>query len=267
MRGFGFVALGALFMTGILPTYAALTPQQACDGARSRAWARYGSCADHAVHFQDATGLIGGGGIYAERFFRCRHAYFLNWPRFQRRWRALAGSTCIASSRFTDNADGTVTDALTSLVWEKKTQDASVHDVTNIYTWSTGAPWNPDGTAFTDFLGTVNGVGFAGANDWRVPTLAELQTILLDFPCSGRFGGLECSCALNCIDGIFGPTQFQGNNLYWSSTVDSVWPNPKYPQDPWGVAWGVGFWEGDVGTAFEGGPGSSGSVRAVRGGL
>ena len=45
------------------------------------------------------------------------------------------------AQRFTGNADGTVTDHRTGLMWEQKTPagSGSVHDVNNKYTWCNGA--------------------------------------------------------------------------------------------------------------------------------
>jgi hypothetical protein len=77
------------------------------------------------------------------------------------------------------NGDGTATDYDTGLVWEQKTDDGSVHDKDNRYSWCPGgAPPNPtcnnpsnppDGTAFTAFLGTLNnGTSSDGTVDQRV---------------------------------------------------------------------------------------------------
>ncbi len=44
----------------------------------------------------------------------------------------------------------------TGLMWEKKTDDGTIHDKDNVYTWSTGSPYNPDGTTFFTFLATLN---------------------------------------------------------------------------------------------------------------
>ena len=82
---------------------------------------------------------------------------------------------------FRDNGDGTVTDDSTGLMWEKKTRpprgaDSDVHNVTYAYSWSrSGDPsevtgTEPDGTAFTLFLRTLNEGRFAGHSDWRLPT-------------------------------------------------------------------------------------------------
>src|SRR5262249_15010886 len=131
-----------------------------------------------------------------------------------------------ASPRYVDNGDGTLTDLTTCLMWEKKTGTvgnvvdcstttcADPHDVNNVYQWCSGTSPNctnpsnpPDGGAFTDFLPRVNGQlcgsstcpGLGGHHDWRVPTLAELQTIvdLTQGLCSGGSGA--------CINSAFGP--------------------------------------------------------------
>jgi hypothetical protein len=230
------------------------TPQQRCDQARVRAWKAYLACVDTLVA-KDA-GCVPDASCRSSfnefaAFAKCRHTYFRNWTRFQGN-RSFAGTACIGS-RFTSTDGGTtVTDALTTLVWEKKTNDSTVHDQGNVYTWSTGTD-KGDGTAFATFLtGTVTGLnvsGFAGAEGWRLPTLAELQTILLDFACTHA----SCGCGSSpCIDPTFGPTQ---SSFYWSAT--SWAPNPAN-------AWSVLFSTGAVGVIGKLG-GDYG--RAVRGGL
>ncbi len=230
------------------------TPQQKCDQARVTAWKTYLSCVDSVIA-KDA-GCVPNASCLSSfnefaAFAKCRHTYFKNWTAFQGN-RLLVGSSCIGS-RFTSTDGGTtVTDALTGLVWEQKTNDSTVHDEGNVYTWSTGTN-KGDGTAFTAFLtGAVTGLnvaGFTGAHGWRLPTLAQLQTIVLDFACTNR----SCSCASNpCIDATFGPTQ---SSQYWSAT--SAAPNPTN-------AWYVLFSAGTMGTSGELG---GDYVRAVRGGL
>jgi Protein of unknown function (DUF1566) len=87
-----------------------------------------------------------------------------------------------------------------------------------------------------------------GANDWRLPTLDELQTIVLDFPCTNS----SCSCGSNpCIDGTFGPTQ---SSDYWSAT--SYVPNPNN-------AWNVNFNNENVNNNIKT---NNNYVRTVRGG-
>jgi hypothetical protein len=148
--------------------------------------------------------------------------------------------------RFADNGDGTVTDTKTGLMWEQTTDDGTIRDKDNLYTWSTGSPYNPDGTAFFTFLATLNGpTPFAGYGDWRLPSLTELKTIV-DLSASGCGGGSPC------IDQtVFGPTQAFG---YWSATTGAGSPSS---------ARNVDFFGGSV---FNFGKPMVDYVRAVRSG-
>lgn len=217
---------------------AAGTPQQKCDKARLLAWGGYVGCMEKAKAALFKQSL--------KKAWGCRHRYFTKWTAFQGQ-AALAGSAC-SGPRFVNNGE-TVTDNLTQLVWEKKDYpiDPTLHDWNVTYTWSSGSAYEGTGTAFTYFLYNVNATDFDGTKGWRLPTVVELQTILLDFPCLDS----RCSCPTGpCIDPVFGPTQ---SHFYWSSTTE----NPE-------VAWLTFFTDAQLsasnkGTAFY--------VRAVRGGL
>src|SRR2546428_107895 len=108
----------------------AATPQQMCHEARVTAWKRYLLCIDRAV----AKEVAGASVEEFLAFTECRHAYFKEWSTLQA-MDSLQGSSCIGN-RFTDSGV-TVADNLSGLVWEKKTRDGGVHDVGNLYTWST----------------------------------------------------------------------------------------------------------------------------------
>ena len=81
--------------------------------------------------------------------------------------------------RYTDNGDGTVTDTLSGLTWEQKTDDGSIHDKDNLYSWSASVGGFLDGTVTSVFLAQLNTPpGFAGHTDWRLPTQTELFSIM-----------------------------------------------------------------------------------------
>lgn len=170
-------------------------------------------------------------------------------------------------ARFVDNGDGTISDRETGLMWEMKIsqidpggncrEDSTVASrstrCVNInYNWtSTGLA--ADGTLFTDFLARMNCLisesgtcpnSLAGHSDWRIPTIAELMTIL-DLTASncGRLGA--------CINANFGFTYVGG---YWSSTNHGLAAAD---------AWAVDFSSGIVATVFKA---NGYSARAVRGG-
>lgn len=239
------------------------TPQQNCDNLRIKAWKAYTSCVDNAM----AKDVKGVAFDEFAAFAKCRHAYAKKWVGFQSK-SSLSGSSCrpVGGARFDNSAaDGTVTDNLSGLVWELKTALDSTpdplnpRDGDNFYSWSTGFPYAENGTAYTTFLTGVNGLnttGFADANGWRLPTLAELQTIVLDFPCTGASGGAKCKCpSTPCVDPALDAANTK-DSFYWSST--GYLPNPT-------SAWYVSFFDGVVVGNF--GETNSFWVRAVRGGL
>src|SRR5213083_2131872 len=68
---------------------------------------------------------------------------------------------------YADHGDGTVADLNTGLVWEKLSDDGTVHDKDNVYTWA---------NAFTGHVATLNAMSFAGHSNWRLPNVRELQS-------------------------------------------------------------------------------------------
>lgn len=219
----------------------AATPEDICQAGRWKAAARYAQCMQVAL----VHNLL-------LKYGKCVTRYAGTWPRLQQKATG-SGATC-DNPRYADNGDGTVTDRLTALVWEKKTDDSTIHDGDNTYTWSPGGPMSSEaaGTAFTSFLATLNTAGscFAGQCDWRLPTRGELLTIITPpAPACGE------SVTGPCVDPVFGRTpDFSG---YWSGTTHEV-----FPVDVWFVEFqhgGVGFVEKTLVGGFY--------ARAVRGGL
>src|SRR4029434_2147304 len=70
---------------------------------------------------------------------------------------------------YTDNGDGTITDNNTGLMWEKQSQDGSIHDVNNTYSWE---------GAFTEHVAGLNTMHFAGHRYGRLPNVRERPSIV-----------------------------------------------------------------------------------------
>lgn len=138
---------------------------------------------------------------------------------------------------YTDNGNGTVTDNVTGLMWQKQ-------DDGNQYNWyqataTYDAYYNPSSQSVCGVL------SLGGYSDWRLPAVMELMSIVnYSIPSPGPTTNTT----------YFPDTKANGNG-YWSSTsVDNISSN----------AWGLDFSSGIVGSLSKG----IGSyyVRCVRGG-
>lgn len=143
--------------------------------------------------------------------------------------RAVRGNKVAAS--FVDNGDGTVTDVATGLMWEQKTDDGSLRDKDNAYTWQ---------EAHGSYIAQLN-ASDPDYDDWRIPSIKELMSI--SHPPS----------LFPAVDGTYFPHATDAN--YWSSTT-SFDDNAK--------AWSVycnfgGNWYESKLAKYK--------IRAVRGGL
>ena len=149
-----------------------------------------------------------------------------------------------ATLAYLDNGDGTITDTNTGLMWEKLSDDGTIHDWNNTYTWD---------NAFSAKVATLNGGGgFAGHGDWRVPNIKELQSIAnyqnFNPAVSAVFNN---GCTPGCTVTSCSCTQSDGYRS--SSSFES---NPSY-------SWGVVF---NVGDSYYIPKANNFYVRAVRGG-
>jgi hypothetical protein len=118
-------------------------------------------------------------------------------------WNAVDGS-----GRFTNNGDGTITDNATGLEWVANPA-ANPPNIGGTYTWANA-------------LTTCEGLDYAGHQDWRLPNVRELQSIV-------DYGTFSPS-----IDTNFFTSQ---SYLYWSSTTVASLTS---------VAWDVDFSSGYV---------------------
>jgi cysteine-rich repeat protein len=150
-----------------------------------------------------------------------------------------------AALAYVDNGDGTITDVNTGLMWEKLSQDGSVHDIGIPYTWS---------DAFVKVATLNSSGGFAGHIDWRLPNRRELDSIvnLQNFnpAVSAVF---NTGCVASCTVTTCSCTE---SNFYWSSS--------SYANSPPGYAWSVSFGDGVADKSYKALVFLF--VRAVRGG-
>ncbi len=157
---------------------------------------------------------------------------------------------------YIDNGDGTITDNVTGLMWEKKSYDGSIHSWNRAFTWGfENPPYTMNGTMVTNFLATLNsGEGFAGYTDWRIPNLVEMESLR---SLNGSYILVDPAFDTGCVPGCSITACSCTGSLYWSSTT-SDFPDP-------GFAWYVNFIYGNVlSNSFKSG---EYYVRAVRGGL
>jgi uncharacterized protein DUF1566 len=138
---------------------------------------------------------------------------------------------CPPEGRFVDQGDGTISDTCTGLMWQKDIADVNrdgQHDVNDRLPWC-------------EALAYCENLIFAGHDDWRLPNVKELQSIV-DY---GRFAP--------AIDPAFGAA----TGGYWSSTSKTGYT---------GSSWLVGSYAGDVSFASDFSKPAPFFVRAVRGG-
>lgn len=110
----------------------------------------------------------------------------------------LYATGCSSEGRFTDNGDGTVSDNCTGLMWEQDTADTNGDAMIDA---ADQVPW-------CKALSYCENLSFAGHDDWRLPSVRELESIV-DY---GRFNP--------SIDPVFVALSF----YYWSSTSIAINP-------------------------------------------
>jgi len=133
-------------------------------------------------------------------------------------------------SRYHVQADGTVRDLQTSLIWQRCSQGqtgSSCSGTASTHTWAQA-------------LVLASNSSFAGQSDWRLPSSKELQTL-------PEYGCNNPSINLNVFPNT--PSSF-----FWSSTT-----NAGFASFAWGVFFSSGFLSDVTKTLAD-------HVRLVRGG-
>ncbi|MHB1351039.1 MAG: Lcl domain-containing protein [Desulfobulbaceae bacterium] len=143
--------------------------------------------------------------------------------------------------RFTDNADGTLTDNLTGLVWLQDARCPSYQYWTDALTWAN--------TLASGLCGLSDG---SVAGDWRLPNILELESLVNVDHNNESCGGSPCATPMAWL-AAQGFTN-TGGGAYTSSTTSTQ--NPDY-------AWVIGM--SDSGELGNGDKSSTYNVLAVRG--
>jgi hypothetical protein len=114
-------------------------------------------------------------------------------------YRCVSGDPEAFENDLVDNGDGTVTDEATGLIWQQDNAEQTPGD--HQFDWESA-------------LAVCADLSLGGADDWRLPNIKELQTIV-------DYGRLEPS-----LDPVFGFEQAAGTGAYtWSSTSMINYPD------------------------------------------
>jgi hypothetical protein len=137
---------------------------------------------------------------------------------------AAPGDTgaCTPSS-YTDNGDGTITDDNLGLTWEKLSYDGSIHQFTDTHEFAEAQAK----------VATLNATTFAGHDDWRLPSVRELHTLLRPGPAPLIDPIFNTGCTFPCPVTTCSCTSTSSvfDEETWSSTLYPFHPNSFWTVD------------------------------------
>jgi len=111
----------------------------------------------------------------------------------------------LSGPRFKDNNDGTISDLVTGLMWQQAAN-------ANLVSWS-------------DVIIYCEGLSLAGFNDWRVPNVNELSTLI-------NFSRTNPALTPGFFQGLF--------YVFWTSTTYKGIPSMAWYVDI--ITGNVGYW-------------------------
>jgi len=141
------------------------------------------------VNFAD--GRIKGYGLY---IFRSDKTFFVKYVR---------GNKNYGINHFVNNNNGTITDNATGLMWQQEDSETAMN-------WKQALGWTQQ----------KNAENYLGNNDWRLPNVKELQSIV-DYtraPATTNSGAIDSVFMCSVITDEGGGDNYP---FYWSSTTHS----------------------------------------------
>lgn len=117
----------------------------------------------------------------------------------------VRGNTRYGQNNFADNADGTVTDAATELMWSRDDSGMALD-------WEEALAW----------VERKNAENHLGYNDWRMPNIKELQSIV-DYTRSPDTSGSATIDPLFNTTAITNEAEQTDYPYFWSSTTHANW--------------------------------------------
>ncbi len=150
------------------------------------------------VNFAD--GRIKGYPVYVaqENEYKTFYVYYVR------------GDSTYGTNNYNDNGNGTVTDVATGLMWQQNDSGTGMN-------WEDALEW----------VQTKNSENYLGYNDWRLPDVKELQSIVDYSRSLSETNSAAIDTMFNCT-AITDEGNTQNYPFYWSSTTHANMINGGY---------------------------------------